>query len=417
LIIIKRIEYRETKNENSLKNLPWGKQILNLLPEELSKISKLIVNSGKLIHQNKTDEESINDTIDNFSIIISGINTEENRRHLIFADGLELKVKRFHRRWDESGYDFKINSLEASSKNSSLKLDSVSFKPFISDQEFFGRRRYRGDRWKINIPELNLEEVDFHKIFSQNIIAVNTILANRFNFENYINKRLPADPSSDPKMPHELISSLNFGLDIGKLELNKGFLILESLMPNVERRAQLKFTNINAVISNIGNTPEIQNEKNTCIIDASANLQNTGKASIKINLFLQEDDLLFDYKGSLESMSAKELNTHLEVEDHARVESGEIVNITFSANVNRDRARVNLIPLYNNLKIKALDKRADKVKKIASFIANAVVRESNPDEDGKIKSANIIYLVGAKDTFLDVVWQALLKGLGEVVGF
>ncbi len=45
------------------------------------------------------------------------------------------------------------------------------------------------------------------------------------------------------------------------------------------------------------------------------------------------------------------------------------------------------------------------------------MRNSNPDDKGEIKIGSIIYLKEKVDTFLDVVWTALKKGLGEVVGF
>ena len=63
-------------------------------------------------------------------------------------------------------------------------------------------------------------------------------------------------------MPNELISSLNFGLELGKIEIGKGLSIMQSFVPNVERRAELKFTNIKGVVSNISSNPEIQTEQN-----------------------------------------------------------------------------------------------------------------------------------------------------------
>jgi hypothetical protein len=417
LIIVKR-ENRKTgrKSNTSDSNSPWGKQLSKLLPERF-KFSKIVVDSGRFINQSKSGEENINDTINSFSFIISDFAPDKWSKELNLFEDFELKIKDFHRRWNKSGYDFKIKTINASGKRSSLVIDSISFIPFISDQEFFNRRSYRDDRWKISIPELNLEGIDFQKILAQNKISVKTITPRNFNIEIFTNKRLPFDPQADPKMPHELMSSLNFDLEVEKIEINNGLVTMQSLMPHVERRAELKFSNISGAISNISNSSENQNKQNKCEFNLSAKLQDTGEINIKMNLPLTSDNLTFDYKGSLEGMSATKLNSHVEVEDLINIEAGEITNISFSTDVKRSIAAVNIIPIYSDLKIEALDKEAEGESVLQSTIMNAVLRKANPNEDGKIKSGNVTYIAKPKDAFLDVVWQALLKGLGEVVGF
>ena len=420
-MIIIRKETGEMKKGKKVsdENQSWGKQLSEAFPKEIKtlKIAKINVESGKFIYQCKTTRENITDTINSISLVISNLAPSDTTKNLSLFDNFKLKLKGFHRRWNKSGYDFKVNNIEASSQNSFLKIDSLSFLPFINDKEFFNRREYRSDRWKVKLPGLSLQEINFQKILTQNIISIKDFTIANFHIEIFTNKRLPPDPQADPQMPHEIVSSLNFGIESRKIKVDTGVIILQSLMPDVDRRAQLVFNNISGSISNISNNPNVQNKKNPCVIDLSAKLQNSENINIKMNLPLLADNLSLNYRGSLDEMSAKKLNSHVEVEDLIRIKSGEITKISFDTEVKNSIATVNIIPLYSDLKIEALDKEAKGKSSLQSAVINAVIRKSNPNENGKIKSGNIAYIRKPKDAFLDVVWQALLKGLGDVVGF
>ena len=110
-------------------------------------------------------------------------------------------------------------------------------------------------------------------------------------------------------------------------------------------------------------------------------------------------------------------NSQLEVEDKSHIESGKIVQATFSSRVRNGIASVNIIPLYSDLKIKLLNEESSKEKRLKTFFAKLKIRPANPNEDGEIKSANVSYTKKPNDTFMDVIWLALLNGLGDVVGF
>ncbi|MDO8549293.1 MAG: hypothetical protein Q7S39_03950 [Ignavibacteria bacterium] len=404
---------------NTVKSSSIAQQITNILPDELNplKISKIVINSANLIKIIQDENKTV-DSVKNISISISDLNLNKDFNYKDDENSIignyEIRIKEFHQKMSGPGYDLKISSITASGNSSELKIKELIFQPYISDEEFFKGDKYRRDRWIAKIPEITVHQTDLIKFLNENIISISSLNIPNFRIEIFTNRRLPIDPASNPEMPHEIMSSLSFGIEIGKFQTDNSLIILESVMPNVERRAHLEFTNVNALIHNISNTQRKQTKDNPYIITASGNLQGEGKINIKLNYPLLSEQLNFNYKGSLGEMDAKLFNSHLEVEDKTHIESGKIVQATFSSEVRNGIAFVNIIPIYNNLKLKILDEESTEMRGLATLLINAKIRESNPDEEGKIKSANINYKRKPSDTFLDVILLALLKGLGEV---
>lgn len=419
-------EYSRTivNQENETKNLSES-TILQMLAKSLPdyikplSVNHLQINSASIVRNTYSDETTI-DTIKQVSISISDINIRKKsitKGKDNSIGEIKIRLKDIHRKMLGTGYDFKISTISYFSSINRLKIKDLELKPFISDVEFFKRRKYRSDRWIIKIPEIKNVGINLISLLEKNLLAVDSLIVSDFNIAIVTNKTLPADPKSDPKMPHELITTLGFNLELKKIIIKNSSFLIQSIMPNVNRRAQLTFNNINAVINNISNTKNKQTVKNPCTINASGYLQETGKLKVELSYPLLTKDLTFNYEGSMDKMDAVKLNSHLEVEDKAHIKSGKIIKATFSVDVNKSVAAVNIIPLYENLSIKILTEDAESESILPSFFAKFKIRKSNPDDNGKIKSANITYIKKPTDAFLDVVWLSILKGLGDVVGF
>jgi hypothetical protein len=121
-------------------------------------------------------------------------------------------------------------------------------------------------------------------------------------------------------------------------------------------------------------------------------------------------------------MEAEKLNSHLNISDLTKINSGIIESVTFTVKAEDDIVSANVVPVYNDLEIKVLDEETigegGIKEKVETFIAREfVIRKSNPDDEGKIKSGNVIYTRQKTDAFLDMVWLSLRKAIAEVVGF
>src|SRR5690606_28076587 len=142
-----------------------------------------------------------------------------------------------------------------------------------------------------------------------------------FHTKIFIKTRLPVDSNSRPEMPHEIISSLDFKLNLEEVKTSNSVLILECVMTKVEWREKLQFTNMQTSIKNISYIIEKQNNETPCLIYGSCYFMKEGLLQINLRYNLLSDNLDFIYKGSIDGMDLTLINSHLEVEDKTEIKS------------------------------------------------------------------------------------------------
>lgn len=411
---------RDEKQNSDTTSASLSKEISSLFPKELKKLdlSGVTIKNGSLVRVINRKEGTVTDSIKSFNIEITGLDFESGQQDvLVFLESIEISASGLIKKNDESGYKLSVQNFNLSSKKSNLRIDSLLFMPTISDEEFFSRKTYRGDRWIFNIPSVNISGFDFSSLIRNNHLKISEIIVEQFSINIFTNKRLPLNPQSNPKMPHELLSSLGFDLIIDSIKINNSHLVMQSLVPNVDQRAELTFSNINTTITNISNVKSREKTK-PAHLSGSGSLQREGFITLDLLIPLTSDVLNFSYSGNMDEMSATKLNSHLEVENKVSVKSGFIRSIEFESDVYGNTADVKITPLYDDLEINVLGNEGKDKSTIKTFLADLLkIKTSNPLEDEKIRHGNVKYPVTGKDTFLDVIWLAQLKGLGKVVNF
>ncbi len=424
LFINRSSEGNSKDPEKGNKKNSKGNKLFSILPKQLKPLSfeKISINFLTLsqIIRNKEYQDSVR----KFFVSAEGLKIDssiiEDSLSLKFASSLDIFIEGFSYHFNDD-YFLRFDTLSSSSSDSVFIIRGISYKPYLSDSDFFNHRRFSSDRYIIKAPFISANGIDFKKLIWSGGYTARYIEAKDLILNICTNKRAPPDTNSVPKMPNEIMRSAGRDIDIKNLNLRNWVLHIMARHPNVKEYSDVTFTNVNGNIKNLSNIPGLQSEENPCMISVSANLYDSAKLSLEMKLPLLVKNLSFDYTGNLTSMSVLPINNQIEPADHVKLTSGEIDSVSFSIHVLKSAADVYVRPIYKNLKIEQLKDNAKKggiLKKAGSFIANKfVMRTSNPDDKGEIKTGSIIYSKEKGDTFLDVVWTALKKGLGEVVGF
>lgn len=389
------------------------------------KINSITVNSGnysKISGREKTITDQIKKidiNIKDFSIRSS---PEKDSLELMFFSSIQTRLDDIQFSFPNSGYRLETKLLNISSKDSLIEINNFSFVPKSDLESFFALRKFRSDRWEVKINKLKLTGINFGNFVWNNLIKINKADLNAESVDILTNTRLPADPASAPKMPHEIVQNFGFDLNLKSFNINMDSILVKSLFHYHHDPSVLIFTRINADISNISNISKLQSVENPAVIKASAYLMNKNKLELLMHLPLLTDKMRFSYKGSINSMNADVLNPHLVISDLVKVTSGGLGSAEFSVKFKNDSADVYVRPIYSNLSIESVDEETLResgiMEKISTFAANTFkLRKNNPDEERKVKEGRTVYTRKKDDAFLDVVWESLKKGLGNVIGF
>lgn len=418
------LEEKETERviEKEEEEIDLVDRIREMLPadHQVIEAGSLVINNGGLIR--KADNKPEDDFVKNFYLEINGIfiSKEQPDQQLPFRifESAEINLRDVFMYFPQDAYEMKISSINLTTADSAVRFENFSYQSLKSINEYFKGKQYRSNKLDISVPVIDLSGVNFPGVLWDDLISAGSINISEGNLEFLTNKRVPKDPSIIPRMPHELISSLEYKIEISELKIEKSFVSLKEIWPNTEETSRLDFTNVNTSFKNISSNADVNNP---AVISASANMAAAGKIEVEMIIPLKTNIFRFSYQGSLGSMSALALNPHLKIADRSEITSGDIKNAEFKVEAVGDSVSAGIVPIYNDLVIKTLTDESEEggiYQDIKTLFANLIkIRKSNPDPDGKIKSGNVIFIKEQKDYFLEIVWFSIRDALGEVVGF
>ena len=424
-LFIKRSSENDKKDPEEEKNKdPKKDKILTILPNRFKPLSFEKFSLKSLILTQLINHHVYHDTVRSFDLEFNDLkidsSTIDDSLSLKYASDFKLSAERISYHFSDH-YLIKFETLTSSSADSLLLFKYISYKPYLPDNDFFSDSKYSTDRYIIKMPLLSIQGINYKKLLWDNDFFIRKIEFDSMYFNVCSNYTAPADPNSVPKMPNELMRSAKEKINIEKIVVKNAELHIKAKHPHVNKYSDVPFTNAYTEITNLSNIPGLQTDKNPCIFNASGNMFNAGKLKLIINIPLLKEEMTFNYHGDLTSMSTLPINSQIKWADQVEIKSGKIESAEYSVHVLNSVADVYVKALYHDLKIEKLKENSEKggvLNKAATFLANKFkLRKSNPDDDGKIKTGNIIYPKEKGSTFLDFVWSAVKNALGEEVGF
>jgi len=412
-------EKKDEGNEKQKYAPLFEKSFISGFPSRINPlyINKLEIRSGKLFRNSKSDDETTKDTISNFNLGISGIMIDstlsDSSLTYIIAQNFQIDAQNIVRKYVEGGNILAVDSLSASGKDSLLTIKKFSYRPFLSRKDYFARKKYRADRRIIKIADLEMKGIDFGSVVQRSIFTASSAVINDFFVEILTDKRKAISPSYAPKMPNEILRSMNFGININKLKFTRGIINVEALQENSDTAAVLPFSNVSAEIFNLGN---LKRSNQYAVIRAEGNMFKAAQLSLQVHLDQKSKELNYTCKGKLDSMDVQPMNQWLEIDELVRITNGHTSKIDFNSEMQNGKAHAIVTPVYENLELKMLNKKKEE-KKIKTFLAKIfTIRKNNP-EDGKLKTGQEDYVGTDDNTFFDELWIPVKKALGEVVGY
>jgi len=96
----------------------------------------------------------------------------------------------------------------------------------------------------------------------------------------------------------------------------------------------------------------------------------------------------------------------------ASSEKGDINKVAFTINGDDYNGRGEALVLYQDLKIKLLKKSDDELKKkgLASFFANTLIKNNNPDNN-KLRKGVIDFKREINKSFFNLLWKSVFSGV------
>lgn len=309
-------------------------------------------------------------------------------------------------------YKFSATGINIDNTNSFIKIKKIILLPQLSEAAFMKQRSIQGDRYDFVFNDIELQQVDFKKLLNENKIEVQQATLQPI-LKIFNDRLLPYDMQSKVgKYPHQSLQKLATLVYINQLKINNGNIVYKERGRESETTGSVNFNNINASISNLTNIQERITQNAECRVIASTLFLGTGKLSTEWRLPLSITDSTFTVTGRLQQMDAKQLNKVSVPLGMTFIKKGLINDLTFNFTGTNYSSKGEVVFLYKDLNIKVLKKnKEDELvdKDLTSFIANLIVKNSNP-QNGVVRSGAIDFKRDISKSFFNFLWKSVLNG-------
>ncbi|MDN5211290.1 DUF748 domain-containing protein [Fulvivirgaceae bacterium BMA12] len=335
---------------------------------------------------------------------------------LFYADDIDLKIKDYTYRLPDSLYTLKADEIGVSLAKSRIYMDSVVLKPKYGKFQFANKLGHEKDRVEFNARLVEFKNFDFENYILRGWVKAGVVNINNFRARNFRDKRLPFPKDQNPLMPQEWIRDFDRYLKLDLLQLKNGYVSYEEFTEDGQKPGKIEFTNVNADIRNITNSPGAWRRNDLLTIDAKAMLMGRGSIQAYFSSNLSSKQNKFTLQGTIDRFDLRDVNPMLENVAFVSVKSGQNDKMDFSFDGNNSFAVGEMRFRYSDLKITVIKKKTGDKGGFASFLANTfVINNKNPN--GKnLRVGEIYFERDKKKSLFNFLWKSLLSGIKPSLG-
>ncbi len=317
-------------------------------------------------------------------------------------------------------YTYSAAVISMNSLSRDLTIKSFRMLPALNEEAFVKALPAQGDRFDLSVSNIEMKNIDLQQLFEENIVADNILLPLP-NLKIYRDLAIPRDNKNRVgAYPHQLMQTIPIRFRVEKIVVANGFLEYKERHNKSRQAGRIQYHNMNATISNFTNDKKAIAANNVMTVNMSTQFLNKAPLKVTAHFFLLDPNGRFDLTGTFGAMDATFLNPVIERTGLTHVKSGKIRSAEFSVQGSDHAADGKITLLYDDLKVNALEKdkgSAQLDKKIfASFMANMMIKNSNPNKNDVVRVAQVHLDRNTNASFFNFAWKTLFKGIMETIG-
>ena len=210
-------------------------------------------------------------------------------------------------------------------------------------------------------------------------------------------------------------------LSLQKVTIAHAFIEYKEKNPKSDFSGKVQFVNAHAVIENVTNDPERIKKDNHCVINFRSRFLDLAAMHARVDMILNNPQGRFVFTGGLdEGFDAQQLNKLIEPMGLAKIEKGYVHHLDFNFTGHNHGSDGKLTLLYDDLKLTLLKKDEEEntlqKKTLASFVANIVIKNSNPSGKKPVRIEQVHYERIATRSFFNLMWKSVFTGIKQTAG-
>jgi len=316
-------------------------------------------------------------------------NAPRDPKRVAYSDDVRVKVERFHARLDGGRYELVLGPIAGSTRDSSLRVHNLAYRPTSSKAAYLQERGPRRDRLSLEVSVATIEGFDYWCLIEQLELAVQKLTLERLQVDVLSDKHKPPQPRRGrPRMPHDLFQDLKTRLRVEEIELRDGDVCFSQRAADGSEPGTISFSGINGHIFNVTNDPTRMRDQSPAQLKIRALLQEVAAIDLEARMPLLRPGPTVTYKARVDAFDARILNGILTPLEGVRILSGSVGGVA--------------------LHIVLCERRA-------TGSVSATYRDNVPAAGKQLRVGRVDYAVGQNDGFFRSFWNAVRDGLLDLV--
>lgn len=231
----------------------------------------------------------------------------------------------------------------------------------------------------------------------------------------YRDKNLPDPPFEVKNLVSSLLHEINAKIHLDTLLLRKVAIVYEEKGRDFDESGQLRFENLYASGYNLSNIKDQLTDNQEFTLDVIASLMGKSKinAQLVFDLSSKEDQFLF--RGDIEPFELAIVNPMIRGVLPAEIHSGQVHQLHFEIQANDAHSTGWLDMQYEDLKIQLYKDDNERLDKIKTLAANALIRNNNLEEKRHYRKGEISFKRNRDRFIFNYWWHSLQTGMVDVM--
>jgi len=382
---------------------------------EVTHVSLSFIN----ILNNKTTIEASDISVHLKDVLIDSLHSNDTTRFFfskqVRINGGDAIVKN-----KPSTYFYKFGDFDFNSDGGVFDIKSVQIQPQLSEEKYAAFARWQTDRFNINFTGIALKNINLRRLMLTDVVA-DSLIIREGDFKIFRDRSYPRDKLSRVgKFPQQLLMKMPLTVSVKKVIVKDASIEYKEKNPKSDYSGKVAFTHANAVISNVTNEATLIKNNNNCVVNFNARFLDLSFVHVRLDLVLKDPGGRFLFSGSMGRFEATGLNKLIVPLGLAKVEKGYINKLDFNFAADSYHSNGKVILLYDDLKLSLLKKDSVeeklKKKKLASLVANIIIKNANPLRKQDVRVSDVHYTHNTNFSFFNLMWKSLFTGVKQTAG-
>ncbi|GAB3180147.1 AsmA family protein [Telluribacter humicola] len=409
-------------NTNRPKKSPY--EIINQVLQSIH-IDRISFTSVDFTYINNNGEKSKKNHLEELYLDVSDFRlneeTAQDTSRVLYAQQIEIRLKGLTLDAGNDHYTFSMKELALSSRDSTIKVQNVHYKPRHGKDQYSKVIGISKDRYDFKFENIVARRVDVRRFLMRQQLFAEVLEIDKGLMDIYRDRNYP-DPEENQtgRYPHQLLKQAKFVVCFDTVRVRGTEVYYGERSEKTGLRGIIKFTGTQGTITNLTNDTATIARRPYCRVRAYTRFMGASRLNAYFNFNMASDNGTFNCGGSMRDFSIKQINPVTRALAKASVESGQLNLLKFQMQANSYESHITMQMLYNNLEVNVLkqDDESGKLEKrslLSNLLNGLIIKNNNPSGDGPARVADVTVKRQPSDSFFNLIWQSILASIKDVV--